>query len=154
MSTYLGLHNLESAIGARKAPKRVGRGESSGHGKTCGRGHKGQKARKSGNVRRGFEGGQNPLIRRLPKRGFKPLQGGVETLAVNLSRLSTTFEKDALVDPAALMASGILRKKGQRIKILAEGELTHSLNFNVHAVSKSAVEKIEKAGGKVELIGK
>lgn len=151
---FLGLHNLEAAVGSRKKPKRIGRGEASGHGKTSGRGHKGQKARKSGGVRPGFEGGQNPLIRRLPKRGFKPLQNKKTVFAVNLSRLALHFSENATVDSTALIAAGLLKNASHPVKVLSSGELSYPLNFKVHAVSKGAQEKIEKAGGKVEIIGK
>lgn len=153
MTEFLGLHNLESAVGSRKKAKRVGRGESSGMGKTCGRGHKGQKARKSGNVRRGFEGGQNPLIRRLPKRGFKPHNPKNVFCAINLNRIATMFEGGE-VSPESLVMTGLLKKPSEKVKILSTGDLQAALTFKVHAASKTAIEKIEKAGGKIELIGK
>src|SRR3989338_1749626 len=105
---YLGLHNLVAPIGATKNRKRLGRGESSGHGKTSGRGHKGQKARKSGNVRIGFEGGQNPLARRVPKRGFSNHDFKLNYSPVNLSRLSQSFQAGSVVDLAGLVAVGLV----------------------------------------------
>lgn len=149
-----GLHNLVAPIGARKAPKRVGRGESSGHGKTSTRGAKGQKARKSGNVRPGFEGGQTPLSRRLPKRGFKNIHAKPEYRVVNLAVLSERFEKNADVTPATLMAAGLLSKVSDRVKVLANGEMTHALKLSVHAISEAAVKKVQEVGGTVELIGR
>ncbi len=150
----LGLHNLVAPRGARQAKKRVGRGESSGHGKTAGRGGKGQKARKSGNVRPGFEGGQVPLARRLPKRGFRNspfVTVKIET--VNLDRIVERFEAGASVDHAALVAAGLVKGTNSKIKVLGNGELTHILKLKVHSISRSAKEKLEKAGGSVELIG-
>ena len=148
---YQGLHNLVAPAGSRKKPKRLGRGESSGLGKTSGRGHKGQKARKSGNVRPGFEGGQNPLARRLPKRGFKNRATKVFQV-VNVAYLNDRFEKDAVVDPVSLFAAGIINKPKERVKLLSQGDVSASLTIKVHAASAAAVAKIEKAGGKVEII--
>lgn len=146
-----GLHNLVAPKGARKKKKRLGRGEAS-HGKTSGRGHKGQKARKSGNVRPGFEGGTLPLARRLPKRGFNNKAFATEYAIINVGRLAERFEAGATVDPAALVASGLLNKPGARVKVLGEGEIGHALTLKVHKVSASAREKIEKAGGTVEVL--
>ena len=150
-TTNVGLHNLERMAGARKAPKRVGRGESSGHGKTSGRGHKGQKARKSGNVRIGFEGGQNPLARRLPKRGFKNFGFRKEYKAINIGRIADHFHAGAVVDPVALVGVGLLRK-GEMVKVLGVGELKGALTVKVHAISKKAQSLIEGQGGSVELL--
>lgn len=147
-----GLHNLVAPEGARKKKKRLGRGEASGHGKTSGRGMKGQKARKSGNVRPGFEGGQLPLARRLPKRGFKNALFRKEYVVVNVGRLSERFPSGATVDPAVLLATGLLAKVTDRVKILGQGDVAHPLHLKVHGISGSAREKIEKAGGSVEVL--
>lgn len=152
MAKHQGLHNLVAPHGARKKKKRVGRGEASGHGKTSGRGMKGQKARKSGNVRPGFEGGQLPLARRLPKRGFKNALFRKDYVVVNVGRLAERFEGGATVDPAALVATGLLAKASDRVKILGEGDIGHALHLKVHRISASAREKIEKAGGSVEVL--
>jgi large subunit ribosomal protein L15 len=148
---FLGLHNLIAPRGARKSPKRLGRGEASGHGKTSGRGHKGQKARKSGNVRIGFEGGQNPLARRLPKRGFTSIH--TKASVVNLKNLADRFEANAKIDPAALVSAGLVRNLNGRVKILGLGEPKSGFHLHVHSISDSAREKIEKSGGKVEILG-
>lgn len=147
---YLGLHNLVAPIGARKSPKRVGRGEASGHGKTSGRGHKGQKARKSGNVRIGFEGGQNRLMRRLPKKGFTSHRNSMSI--VNLSHLADVFEENSQIDPAALVAAGIISNTRSKIKVLGVGEPKNGFNLKIHGISGSAREKIEKSGGSVEIL--
>ena len=149
-SDYLGLHNLVAPRGARKNPKRLGRGESSGSGKTSGRGHKGQKARKSGNVRIGFEGGQKPLARRLPKRGFTSL--ATKDAIVNLRNLFDRFEDGALIDPASLMAAGLLSSGRARVKLLGVGEARKKYSVHVHSISESAREKIEKSGGSIEIL--
>lgn len=149
---FQGLHNLMAVRGARKRFKRVGRGESSGMGKTCGRGMKGQKARKSGGVRPGFEGGQLPLARRQPKRGFKNYPFRKEFTVVNVGLLSDRFDAGASVDPAALVAAGIVAKATDSVKILGEGDLSHALTIKAHKVSAGARSKIEAAGGSVELI--
>lgn len=148
---FLGLHNLVAPRGARKSPKRLGRGESSGHGKTCGRGHKGQKARKSGNVRIGFEGGQNPLARRLPKKGFTARDHRASI--VNLGMLADFFEANAKIDPQALVAAGLLRNLDARVKILGVGEPKNGFRLHVHGVSDSARTKIEKSGGTISILG-
>lgn len=147
---YLGLHNLVAPVGARKKAKRLGRGESSGHGKTSGRGHKGQKARKSGNVRIGFEGGQNPLARRLPKQGFTSLykKGAI----VNLGNLAERFEDNAQIDLPALVAAGLLRSLDGKVKVLGMGEPKKGYKLFVHGVSDSARKKIENSGGSIEIL--
>ena len=150
--TTTGLHNLPAPAGARHKKKRLGRGRPSGHGKTSGRGHKGQKKTKSGNVRPGFEGGQLPLARRLPKRGFKNHDFRTDYAVVNLGRVSSRFEAGAVVDHAALVGVG-LAKPSDKIKVLGTGELAHKLSFKVHAISASARAKIEAKGGTVEIIG-
>ncbi|MEM7588767.1 MAG: 50S ribosomal protein L15 [Myxococcota bacterium] len=150
--TYLGLHNLVSPYGAAKKPKRLGRGESSGWGKTAGRGHKGQKSRKSGRVRLGFEGGQNPLTLRLPKRGFRSLTSQNLHRAVNLGSIARHFDKDCVVDAKALVACGLLANTKQQVKILAQGDVSCALQLHVHAVSHAAKEKIEAQGGCVKIV--
>jgi large subunit ribosomal protein L15 len=154
MTQVQGLHNLVAPIGARKKQKRLGRGEASGHGKTSGRGHKGQKARKSGGVRPGFEGGQMTLARRQPKRGFKNSLFKKTMSPVNVGRLSERFEAGATVDPASLLVAGLLSKPTDKVKILAFGDVKHALKVLAHAVSDAAKAKIEAAGGTVEIIGK
>jgi large subunit ribosomal protein L15 len=151
-NNYLGLHNLEAPRGARKKPKRVGRGEASGLGKTSGRGHKGQKARKSGHIRPGFEGGTLPLARRLPKRGFNNKKFATVYRAINVGLLNERFDADAVVDPSALVATGLLPNLKHRVKILGNGDLDKKLHLKVHAVSKSAQAKVEGAGGSVEVL--
>lgn len=147
---FWGLHNLVAPIGARKGPKRLGRGESSGHGKTSGRGHKGQKARKSGNVRIGFEGGQSPLARRLPKKGFTSL--ATKNEIVNLRHLAERFEENSKIDPIALIAAGLLRNAHSRVKVLGIGEPKSGFHLHVHGISDSARKKIELSGGKIEIL--
>ena len=144
------LSELSPAAGSTFTAKRKGRGHGSGNGKTAGKGHKGQKARSGGGVRVGFEGGQMPLARRLPKRGFnnifaKPLS------AVNVSALNR-FEDGATVNAQALLESGVLSKCEYGVKILGNGELTKKLTVQASAFSASAKEKIEAAGGKAEVI--
>lgn len=148
---FLGLHNLVAPIGARKNPKRLGRGESSGHGKTSGRGHKGQKARKSGNVRIGFEGGQNPLARRLPKKGFTSSRA--KGHIVNLKSLSDHFEPHARIDQQALVAAGLVRNLLGKIKVLGIGEPKNGFQLHIHGISDSARKKIENCGGSIEILG-
>lgn len=143
----LGLHNLKAPEGAHREPKRKGRGPGSGLGKTAGRGHKGQRARKSGNVRPGFEGGQMPLVRRVPKRGFtNPFR--VPAQVVNLKDLAA-LDVDT-VTPALLVERGLVGSAGKPIKILGVGELTRSVVIQGCAASKTAREKIAQAGGRVE----
>ncbi len=144
------LSNLKPAIGSTKNRKRIGRGPGSGAGKTSGRGHKGQNARSGGGVKPGFEGGQMPLQRRLPKRGFTPLNSK-EYALVNLRDLAQ-FEPDSVVDVEALSKSGLVGQVKDGVKILGDGELGHALTVKAHKFSKSAVAKIEAAGGKVEVI--
>lgn len=145
------LDQLRPAPGAKKAPKRVGRGPGSGHGKTSGKGHKGQKARSGGVKGGGFEGGQMPLYRRVPKRGFSPRERRVYTV-VNLKSLAA-FEAGTVVDPDRLAEAGII-KKGERdlVKLLGEGEIDRALTVKVHAISQSAREKVEATGGAVEVL--
>ena len=127
----------------------MGRGESSGWGKTSGRGSKGQKARSGGKVRAGFEGGQMPLSRRLPKRGFhNPFRE--EYIAVNLTDICRKFSKGAVIDEESLLANGILRKKGNKVKILAKGEIDFPVKIKLAKISQAAKQKITAAGGSVE----
>ena len=144
------LDRLRRPRGAKKRPKIVGRGRGSGHGKTSGRGEKGQNARASGGVRPGFEGGQMPLIRRVPKRGFT-FQGVAKYEVVSLERLSK-FASGTEVTPETLKKANIVKKHVSLVKILGDGELKHPLTIKAHAFSKSALEKIQKAGGKAEAI--
>jgi large subunit ribosomal protein L15 len=144
------LHELAPAPGSRKERNRVGRGPSSGNGKTSGRGHKGQNSRSGGGVRPGFEGGQNPLYRRLPKRGFvNPTRK--EYAIVNLEDLNN-FAEGTEVTPELLLETGVVSKTKSGIKILGNGELTVKLTVQANKFSQSAVEKIEAAGGKTEVI--
>jgi large subunit ribosomal protein L15 len=136
--------------GSKKKPKRLGRGESSGQGKTSGRGHKGQKSRSGGGVGVGFEGGQMPLQRRLPKRGFTNPFKKTYSL-VNLSALEP-FAENSVVDAEALAASGIVRKASAPVKLLAKGDLTKPLTVKVQAASKKALEKVAAQGGRVEIL--
>ena len=144
------LYNLSPADGTTHVAKRKGRGPGTGNGKTGGRGHKGQKARSGGGVRVGFEGGQMPLARRIPKRGFnnifaKPLE------SVNVSDLEK-FENGAVIDAEKLLEAGVLSKCVYGVKILGDGELTKSLTVKATAFSQSAKSKIEAAGGKAEVV--
>lgn len=144
------LHELSPAPGSRKERKRVGRGTGSGTGKTSGRGHKGQNSRSGGGVRPGFEGGQNPLYRRLPKRGFtNPTRK--EYAIVNIEELNS-FAADTEVTPELLSAQGIIKNAKSGIKILGNGDVTVKLTVKANKFSQSAVDKIEAAGGKTEVI--
>jgi large subunit ribosomal protein L15 len=144
------LHNLRPRPGARHRVKRLGCGESSGHGKTSGKGHKGQKARSGGSIRLGFEGGQMPLIRRLPKRGFNNAAFHKAYAIVNLNELGR-FKAGTTVNEQLLRESKLVRGDFEGIKILGGGELKHGLKIEADKVSASAREKIEKAGGTVTL---
>ncbi len=145
------LHELTPAPGSRQSRKRLGRGIGSGLGKTSGRGHKGQWARAGGGVRPGFEGGQTPLFRRLPKRGFKNAPFKKEWSIVNLKDLER-FEGGAVVTPEVLKQAGIVKAERDGVKILALGELSVALTIRAHAFSGAAKEKIEAAGGSAEVI--
>jgi large subunit ribosomal protein L15 len=145
------LHELKPAAGARKARKRVGRGPGSGLGKTSGRGEKGQKSRSGYSAKRGFEGGQMPLHRRLPKRGFVNIFR-TEYRTVNVARLND-FESGTEVTPEVMQQAGLLRKGTSGVKILGNGEIKVALTVKAHKFSKAAAQKIEEAGGKVELLG-
>jgi len=144
------LSNLQPAPGSHRNRKRIGRGHGSGTGKTSGKGHKGQKARAGGSVKPGFEGGQMPLQRRLPKRGFNPLTRK-EYALVNLRDLEL-FEAGSVVDVETLGKAGLIGQLKDGVKILGDGELTKSLTVKAHKFSKSAQEKIAAAGGTVEVI--
>ncbi|MBR2832204.1 MAG: 50S ribosomal protein L15 [Oscillospiraceae bacterium] len=146
----MNLHDLTPAAGSTHAGKRKGRGQGTGNGKTAGRGHKGQKARSGGGVRVGFEGGQMPLARRVPKRGFhnifaKPLE------AVNVSALEA-FEDNATVGAEELLEAGVISKCVNGVKILGNGTISKKLTVKANAFSESAKQKIEEAGGKAEVI--
>ena len=142
--------NLKRPAGSRKRRKIVGRGRGSGHGKTSGRGNKGQNSRASGGVRPGFEGGQMPLIRRIPKRGFTFLPKAKYQI-VSLERLAG-FKADTEITPEILVKSNLVKKKDMPVKILGDGDLKNSLKIRAHAFSRSAIKKIEGAGGKAEVI--
>ena len=146
----MNLHELSPAEGAAKKSKRIGRGHGSGWGKTAGKGHKGQKARSGGSIRPGFEGGQMPLQRRIPKRGFNNIFAK-NIIAVNVAALEV-FEDGAEVTAEALAEKGIVKKACDGIKILGNGSLTKKLTVKVNAFSESAKQKIEAAGGKAEVI--
>ena len=144
------LSNLIIPEGSRKKRKRVGRGAGSGRGKTCGRGHKGQKSRSGAKIKPGFEGGQMPLIRRLPKRGFKN-PNRIEYAVVNVEKLNV-FQPNEEVFPEKLFQTGLIKGKIQRVKILGNGELKVPLIVRAHKFSKTAKEKITAIGGKIEVI--
>ena len=144
------LHELSPVAGSTFEGKRKGRGHGSGNGKTGGRGHKGQKARSGGKVRVGFEGGQMPLVRRVPKRGFNNIFAKPLT-AVNLGQLNC-FENGAVVDAAALIEAGVIASCPNGLKVLSNGNLTKNITVKAAAFSASAKEKIEQAGGKAEVV--
>lgn len=144
------LHELKPAAGSRKAPKRVGRGTGSGLGRNAGKGEKGQNARSGGGVRPGFEGGQMPLYRRLPKRGFTN-RNTLDIEAINVSELER-FDNDTVVTIELLMETGIIKSAKDGVKILGNGELTKKLTVEANAFSEGAKAKIEALGGKAEVI--
>src|SRR5438093_1406455 len=146
------LHDLKPRPGAKHRRKRLGQGESSGHGKTSGRGGKGQTARSGSSIRIGFEGGQMPLIRRIPKRGFNNARHTTRYLPVNLEALNQ-FDEGARVDAEVLRKAGLANGRADGIKILGNGELSKKLTVNAHAFSASAKSKIEAKGGTCEVIG-
>lgn len=148
----MGLNDLKPPKGAKRASKRVGRGQGSGQGKTAGRGHKGAKSRSGFKRKRGFEGGQMPLHRRVPKRGFhNPFR--IEYNVVNLDAIADRFEAGAVVTPEVLREQGLARKGRWPIKVLARGEIGKPLTVQAHRFSAKAVEKIQAAGGAAEPIG-
>jgi large subunit ribosomal protein L15 len=146
----MNLSNLKPRPGSRHRVKRLGSGESSGKGKTCGKGHKGQKARSGGSIRLGFEGGQMPLIRRVPKRGFNNAVFKTNWAIVNVGSLNA-FKSGANVDEKALLEAGVIRKPFDGVKILASGELTKKLAVVANGASQAARSAIEKAGGTLTL---
>jgi large subunit ribosomal protein L15 len=147
------LHDLKPRPGAKHRRKRLGQGESSGHGKTSGRGGKGQTARSGSSIRIGFEGGQMPLIRRIPKRGFNNARFATQYIPVNVGELNQ-FDDGARVDEAALRAVGLANGRADGIKILGEGELSKKLTVSAHAFSATAKSKIEGKGGACEIISR
>lgn len=142
------LNNLRPSIGSTKNKKRIGRGTGSGHGKTATKGHKGQKARSGGSIKAGFEGGQMPLQRRLPKRGFTPLDR-IEYSLVNISQLEV-YESGDVVDTASLVSKGLIKSNRFAVKILGNGDITKPLKVIAHKFSQSAKDKITAIGGSVE----
>ncbi|MBD3867748.1 MAG: 50S ribosomal protein L15 [Acidobacteria bacterium] len=146
----MNLHELKPAAGSRRKRKRIGRGPGSGSGKTAGRGEKGQKSRSGYSAKRGFEGGQMPLHRRLPKRGFTNIFR-TEYRTLNVDRLNR-FEAGSELTPESLQASGLLRKGKLGVKILGNGEIKIALTVKAHKFTKAAVQKIEAAGGKAEVL--
>jgi large subunit ribosomal protein L15 len=147
------LEDLRPAAGSTRRRKRIGRGPASGTGKTSGKGHKGLKARSGGAVRVGFEGGQMPLYRRLPKRGFLPHGGKAEFALVNVRDLAARFPAGSVVDPDALVAKGLI-KKAERgaVKVLGDGDIAHALVIKTHRISEAARQKLVAAGGQVEVL--
>ena len=144
------LHELQPAVGSVKPSYRKGRGPGSGNGKTAGKGHKGQNARSGGGVRPGFEGGQIPLYRKLPKRGFNN-KFATNYAIVNVAALNEKFENGAVVDLAALKAAGLIKKELDGVKVLGNGEISKALTVKAAVFSATAKEKIEAAGGKTEV---
>ena len=144
------LHELQPAVGSVKSSYRKGRGPGSGNGKTAGKGHKGQNARSGGGVRPGFEGGQIPLYRKLPKRGFNN-KFATNYAIVNVAALNEKFENGAVVDLAALKAAGLIKKELDGVKVLGNGEISKALTVKAAVFSATAKEKIEAAGGKTEV---
>ena len=145
------LNELSPAAGSKKKSKRIGRGHGSGWGKTAGKGHKGQKARSGGSIRPGFEGGQMPLQRRVPKRGFNNIFAK-NVVAINLSTLNRKFNDGDTVDVEALKAAGVVKNGFDAVKVLGNGKLDKKLTVKVSAFSESAKAAIEAAGGKAEVI--
>jgi large subunit ribosomal protein L15 len=144
----MNLNELRPSLGSTKNRKRIGRGTGSGHGKTSTKGHKGQKARSGGSIKAGFEGGQMPLQRRLPKRGFTPISR-IEYTLVNISQLDV-FEAGTTINSKDLLSKGLIKSSSTHIKILGDGEITKSLNITANKFSQSARVKIAAAGGTVE----
>ncbi|WP_411846968.1 50S ribosomal protein L15 [Roseibacillus persicicus] len=147
----MNLHDLQPNPGAKHRTKRLGKGESSGLGKTSGKGHKGQKSRSGGTIRPGFEGGQMPLHRRLPKRGFNNFTFRDKIATVNLARIEEKFEDGETVSEETLRERNLMKGVYDAVKVLGQGEITKKLTFKVDLMSATAQEKIEKAGGSVEL---
>ena len=149
-SEIMKLHTLKPNKGAKHRIKRLGAGESSGTGKTCGKGNKGQKARSGGSVRPGFEGGQMPLHRRLPKKGFNNKDFKTKVSVVNLAQLEKHYEDGQTVNEESLREKGLVSRNIDIVKVLGQGDLSKKLTISVDAISTSAREKVEKAGGSVE----
>jgi len=145
----MNLHNLKTNPGSKHRVKRLGKGESSGLGKTSGKGHKGQKARSGSGVRVGFEGGQMPLHRRLPKRGFNNIRFADKVVIVNTAQLEKFFAEGDTVNEESLREKGLVRGQFDQIKVLGNGNLAKKVTVSVDAISASAKEKIEKAGGSI-----
>jgi large subunit ribosomal protein L15 len=147
------LEDLRPAPGATRRRRRIGRGPASGSGKTSGKGHKGLNARSGGGASPGFEGGQMPLYRRLPKRGFLPHGGKTEFALVKLKDLAAKFATERVVDPDALVEAGLVKKSGRHaVKVLGDGTIGHALTVKIHKISESARQKLEAAGGRVEVL--
>ena len=144
----MNLSTLKPPEGSRKKRKRVGRGDGSGHGGTSCKGHKGQNARSGGGVRPGFEGGQMPLSRRLPKRGFRNPSRKI-TVTVNLEQLQKKFSEGSVIDKGALVSAGLVKRKGHGIKVLGKGTIGYPVSLRVDMISRGAREKIEAAGGSI-----
>ena len=149
------IEDLKPAPGSVKRRKRIGRGRGSGHGKTSTKGTKGQQSRSGGGSRPGFEGGQMPLYRRLPKRGFLPVGGKTELAVVNVGAVAARFGAGSVVDPESLLQAGLIKKSERSaVKVLGDGDLAHAVTVRVHRISGAARTKIEAAGGRVELLAK
>ena len=148
----MSLNNLKPAAGSKFARKRVGRGPGSGNGKTAGRGNKGAQSRSGYSYKRGFEGGQMPLHRRVPKRGFNNTDFRTEYAVVNLDQLEARFDAGATVTPEALKAAGLVQGRDARVKVLARGEVSKALTVQAHKFSGKAAEKIAAAGGRAEAL--
>lgn len=147
------LEDLRPAPGSTRRRRRIGRGRASGTGKTSGKGHKGQLARSGGGSRAGFEGGQMPLYRRLPKRGFLPHGARTEFALVKVKDLAAKFPAGSVVDPDALAQAGMIKRSGRgAVKVLGDGSIGHPLTVKTHRISKGAREKLEAAGGRVEVL--
>ena len=147
------LEDLRPAPGSTRRRRRIGRGPSSGTGKTSGKGHKGLLARSGGGSKPGFEGGQMPLYRRLPKRGFLPHGGKTEFALVKVKDLADRFPAGSVVDPDALVGAGLIKKSGRgAVKVLGDGDIAHALSLKTHRISASARAKLEAAGGSVEVL--
>ena len=146
------LNDLKPALGSKKTRKRVGRGESSGLGKTCGKGSNGQKSRSGASIQGGFEGGQMPLIKRVPKRGFSNYPFKKEYAVINVMDLEELFDNGTEITAELLLESGVIKKVLDGIKVLGDGDITKKFTVKVQKISESAKNKIEAAGGKVEVI--
>lgn len=146
------LNDVQTGIQPRKPRKRIGRGVGSGHGKTSGRGHKGYFSRSGSSTRRGFQGGQMPLFRRVAKRGFNNAQFAVEVVVINVGLLSENFEAGSVITPELLVSKGLIATRFDEVKVLGDGELTVALTVTAHRFSASAEAKILSAGGTVERI--